>query len=184
MSSGRTGAALQLTGRRRWVIEGPTSPATPDPIRRGGKPRPARSCGTTRPLLVQAATTQPVGRLRRVQTPRPPVQPRQMLPYRRLADAELVRRRRHGPSPDVRPQDLDLAACRLLLRHQSALRYTAGHDLAAEVTFSSTNRGRKRRWGKLALPLSPRPFPPSWPDSPCPGPRSCHGLSQQAEPRP
>ena len=64
MSSGRTGAALQLTGRRRWVIEGPTSPATPDPIRRAGELGLARSCGTTRPLLVQAATTQPAGETR------------------------------------------------------------------------------------------------------------------------
>ena len=34
---------------------------------------------------------------------------------------------------------------------------------AAPVTFSSTNRGRNRRWVKLALPLSPRPNSPATP---------------------
>ena len=38
-----------------------------------------------------------------------------------------------------------------------------GLPLPVGVTFSSTNRGRNRRWGKLARPLSPRPLPSaSW----------------------
>ena len=88
---------------------------------------------------------------------RPAIQPRQVLPDRRLADAELVRRGSHGPCPDVRTQDLELPARRALLHHQLAFRYAASRDLASGVTFSSTNRGRNRRWAKLALPLSPRP---------------------------
>ena len=64
---------------------------------------------------------EPVRRLRRVQTPRPPIQPRQMLADRRLADAELVGSRRDGAGPDVRPQDLELAPGRPLLSASAGL---------------------------------------------------------------
>ena len=80
-----------------------------------------------------------------------------MLSDHRLADAELVGGGCHRAGSDVRPQDLELPSGRSLPPHQPAFRYATGHDLAAGVTFSSTNRGRDGRWVKLALPLSPRP---------------------------
>ena len=97
-------------------------------------------------------------RLRRVHTPCPTVQSRQMLPHRRIADAELVGGSRDGAGSDVRPQHLELAPCRPLLRHHPAFCRSTVHSFGRLVTFSSTNRGRNRRWAKLALPLSPRPL--------------------------
>ena len=58
--------------------------------------------------------SEPVRRLRRVEAPCPPVQPRQMLSRRRLADTELVGRGRDGAGPDVGAQDLELASGRAL----------------------------------------------------------------------
>ena len=92
-------------------------------------------------------------RLRCVQASRPPIEPRQMLANGRLADGELVGCDCHRASADVRAQHLELPPGRALVGHQPALRYAAGHDLAAIVTFSSTNSGRDRRWAKLARPL-------------------------------
>jgi hypothetical protein len=120
----------------------------------------AQTQGPSQGHSIPVARPQPVRRLRRVQAARPPVQPREMLARRRLADAELVGRGGDGAGSEVRPQDLELPPRRTLLGHQPALRSTTGHILAGLVTFSSTNRGRNRRWVKLALPLSPRPNSP------------------------
>ena len=83
-----------------------------------------------------------------------------MLSHRRLADAELVCGCRHRARPDVHPQALELAPHGTLADGNShqALMATAnrGTDVL-RVTFSSTFRGRNRRWAKLARPLSPRP---------------------------
>lgn len=45
--------------------------------------------------------SQPIRRLCRVHATRPPVWPREVLPHRRLADAQLVGRGRHGARPDA-----------------------------------------------------------------------------------
>ena len=72
-------------------------------------------------------------------------------------ERELVGGGGDGACPDVCPQDLELPPRRPLLRHQPAFCSASGHMRGGGVTFSSTNRGRDRRWVKLALPLSPRP---------------------------
>ena len=54
-------------------------------------------------------SAEPIRRLRRVQAAGPPIQPREVLSGRRLADAQLVGRSRDRAGRDVGPQDLELA---------------------------------------------------------------------------
>ncbi len=161
----------ELGDRRRWSgwLPGPEilgsirGTRSVDVKEHGRQPNPGKADdllhrSRSRHGVTQLSSPEPIRRLRRVQAARPPVQPRQMLSRRRLADAELGRGSRDRAGSDVGAQDLELPAGRPLLRHQPAFRYVdRPRSRAAGVTFSSTNRGRNRRWAKLALPLSPRP---------------------------
>ena len=128
----------------------------------GGRIRHAVSAMSRVPRRPRDAPTgsQPVRRLRRVQASGPPVQPREVLPCRRLADAQLVGRGRDRAGRDVGPQHLELAPGRPLLGLIRPSARRPARRSGGPVTFSSTNRGLTERWAKLALPLSPRPNPP------------------------
>ena len=107
----------------------------------------------------ESARAQPVRRLRRVHTARPPVQPREVLARRRLADAELVGRGRHRAGGDVGPQDLELAPRRPLASPSAGLPLVDRPDLRRSGDVLEHESRPAPRWVKLALPLSPRPNP-------------------------
>ena len=98
------------------------------------------------------AKPESVRRLRRVQAARPPVQARQMLTRRRLADAELVRRGRDRAGRDVGAQDLELAAGRALaltVHDADRLRVAQGHSALPRMGIipqgASAGRGAPTR---------------------------------------
>jgi hypothetical protein len=144
-------ATAALGPERSDVVVEDESASTPcrRPSRLRGRPR----CH----VAIEASRAQPVRRLCRVETAGPPVEPREMLSGRRLADAELVGRGRHRARADVGPQDLELALPPTTRGRHRGARSARWPGPAARV--GRRVRGRRTGWRSTRGTSGPRACP-------------------------